>query len=47
MASPLAQVPAVSGSGPAEWFPVAEAKERILQSQRALLEQLEELMHGS
>jgi predicted NUDIX family NTP pyrophosphohydrolase len=31
----------------AEWFPVAEAKERILQSQRALLEQLEELMHGS
>jgi predicted NUDIX family NTP pyrophosphohydrolase len=31
----------------AEWFPIAEAKKRILQSQRLLLEQLEGLMHGS
>ena len=28
----------------AEWFPVAEAKERILQGQRPLLEQLERLL---
>jgi predicted NUDIX family NTP pyrophosphohydrolase len=28
----------------AEWFPIAEAKDRILQSQRGLLEQLEALV---
>ena len=30
----------------AEWFPIAEAKERILTGQRPLLEQLEALLRG-
>ena len=30
----------------AEWFPLAQAKERILKGQRPLLEQLEALLEG-
>ena len=31
----------------AEWFPLAQAKERILKGQRPLLEQLEALLEGA